>query len=359
MTDDGDGPRFRRPRPGREDGAHDGQVPEASASSSGPVDGGPATEAFSVMGETDDAAATRPFRWSLGAADLPDTEPTPVDPSLDGAPSLDAQPPTEAMAWETAVVPPVAPGGPVPRHPAPGTGAPTGQTGIDALFQPGQFRDFEATAVLPSEPRPAGATAVRPARTRPSLTSGQRSLLWAAGVLVAILVLIALFAIGRRLPAMFTASQPVETSTPTPTPTPEPVDPAAGPQAPGEYAWDQLRGGECLEPYESAWQEDYTVVDCGAPHAAQLVVRGTIPEEAAPGGTYPGFEQLAGQMNLLCTDPAVIDYRAAREYDDIVVEGAHAVTPEEWDEGSRDYFCFLKRSSGEPLTGTLAVPPRE
>ncbi|MFC0680435.1 hypothetical protein ACFFGH_21600 [Lysobacter korlensis] len=355
MTDDTDRPRRARRSAGAGDPARtetSAAVPIA-ATGAARQDEGPATEAFRWDAPAEDDA-TQAFRWDV---DGPDTDPAPVDPSLDGAPFPEGQPPTEAMAWETAVVPAVAPGGPVPRSPMPGTRPETGPTGIEALFQPGQFRDFETTAVLPQKTPPAGATAVRAARTRPSLTSAQRSLLWAAGILVAILVLIALFAIGRRLPAMFAAPQPVETSTPTPTPTPTPVDPAAGPVAPGGYAWDELRGGECLDPYESAWQEDYTVVECSGPHAAQLLVRGMFPDEVAPDGTYPGFEELAGQINLLCTDPSVIDYGAARQFDDIVVEGAHAVNAEEWDEGHQEYFCFLTRSGGDPLEGTLAVPP--
>ena len=394
MTDDTD-----RPRPDAPKGADDGAPTEAFRRRGRRGEDVPGAEAPRPGADADaDANATRASSWSLASDDAadqgdtpagswslgsddaatqafrwdPDADPAakaettpmdaapvdvaPVDLSLDGAPAQDGQPPTEAMTWETAVVPQVAPGGPLPRTTH---AAPTGPTGIDALFQPGSFRDFEPTAVLPREPRApraVGATAVRGARTRPSLTSGQRTLLWAAGVLVAILVLLALFAIGRRLPAMFAAAPaPVETVTPTPTPTPEPVDPAAGPLPPGEYAWDELRGGECLEPYESAWQEHYTVVDCGDPHAAQLLVRGEFPEDAAPDGAYPGFDELAGRINLLCTDPKDIDYDAAREFDDIVVEGAHAVTPEEWDEGHRDYFCFLTRSSGDPLTETLAV----
>lgn len=380
MTDDAD-----RPRPGTPDGADD--TPSVRfRSRRRERNEGPATEAFRWSPEAadaDDAATqahswnlggegddgTRPISWNLDSAGTQDSrpapvdpapvDPAPVDPSLAGPPAGDGQPPTEAMAWETAVVPEVSPGGPLPRN-FDRTRPPTGPTGIDTLFQPGHFRDFEPTAVLQREPQTAGATALRSARTRPSLTSGQRSLLWAAAVLVAILVLLALFAIGRRLPALFAAPPaPVATSTPTPTPTPEPVDPADGPQPAGEHAWDRLRGGECLEPYESAWQEEFTVVDCAEPHTAQLLVRAEFPEEAAPGGTYPGFDELAGRINLLCTDPKVIDYEAAREFEDILVEGAHAVTAEEWDEGHREYFCFLHRSGGDPLTGTLAVPQGE
>lgn len=359
MTDDADRPRAGTP--GAED---EGARPE-----------GPATQAYRWSPEAaaadyaeeavarssgwnlaDEDDATQAFRWQEDDAAAA-SEHRAAGTSSTEPPAVDAQAPTEAIPAGAAGGPAVPPGGPAPRDPE---GTHTAPTGIDALFRPGQFRDFEPTSVLPLEPRPVGATAIRKAGTRPSLTSGQRSLLWAAGVLVAVLVLLALFSIGRRLPALFAAPPaPVETATPTPTPTPEPVDPAAGPVQPGEYAWDELRGGECLEPYESAWQEDYTVVACDGPHAAQLLVRAEFPEDAAPSGAYPGFDELAGRINLLCTDPKAIDYGAAREYDDIVVEGAHAVTPEEWDEGHQDYFCFLRRSSGDPLTGTLAVPRKE
>jgi hypothetical protein len=353
-----------------------GEVAPTEALPTGGAAGGPhstsapdSTSAPGPASAADDGPATQVFAWDLESgwfADehetgQPDTEPTPVDPSLEGAPSFDPQPPTEAMSWETAVVPEVAAGGPVPRHPvspvagsADGTGG--SQSALDALFEPGQFRDFEPEPLVPRELPPGATAVIRAAHNRPSLTSGQRSLLWAACALVAILVLIALFAIGRRLPAMFAGPVPVETSAPTATPTKEPVDTTAGPLKPGEYAWDELRGGECLEPYVSAWEEDYTVVACDGPHGGQLVFRGQFSDEVAPDGAFPGFDELTAQINRLCTRPKVLDYGAAGKYDDIVVEGAHAVTAEDWDAGNTGYFCFLTRSGGDPLEGTLAVP---
>lgn len=348
MTDDADEVLpTRASRRWREREGPDEAPPEAPTQALQSAGDGPPTQAF-VRDVGLDAYG-----------DLPDTKPTPIDASIDGAPAADPQPPTEAMAWETAVVPQVAPGGPVPRHPmfsgdVTGQG-PSGPSALDALFEPGQFRDFEPSPIVPRELQ-AGATAVlRAARNRPSLTPAQRWLLWAAGVLVAILVLIALFAIGRRLPAMFAAPVPVQVTTPSPTPTEEPVDTTAGPVQPGEHAWDQLRGGECLDPYVSAWEEHYTVVDCGSPHAGQLLIRAQFPGETAPDGAFPGFDALTAQMNLLCTSPEAIDYAAAREYEDIVVEGAHAVTAEEWEDGHTEYFCFLTRSGGEPLDRTLVA----
>ena len=67
------------------------------------------------------------------------------------------------------------------------------------------------------------------------------------------------------------------------------------------HAWNTLFGGECIDPFESAWAEEFTVVDCAAPHAAQLVYRGDLPGDAA--APFPGEAEIASQMNLLCTAP--------------------------------------------------------
>lgn len=185
------------------------------------------------------------------------------------------------------------------------------------------------------------------------LSRGITLLLWIAGIVVAILLLIALFLIGTRIPGA-TAPMPTPTPTPTATPTPTPTALPVGPIEPGIHRWDALLGGECLDSFESAWQDEYTVVDCAAPHPAQLVVRGTFAD--APDAAYPGFEQLATRMNLLCTAPSVVNYSVAGAFTDIQVNASYAFEAEDWDAGNRTYFCFLSRSSGEPFTASIAVP---
>ena len=138
----------------------------------------------------------------------------------------------------------------------------------------------------------------------------------------------------------------------TPTPTP-PVEPA-GPQAAGVHAWNTLRGGECLQPYSSPWAEEFTVIDCATAHAAQLVYRGVL--NADPAAAYPGATTLAAQMNLLCNAPGVIDLNVAGEYPDAQVQGSYPATAEEWGAGDRFYYCFVSRSTGEPVTASLAGP---
>ncbi len=76
----------------------------------------------------------------------------------------------------------------------------------------------------------------------------------------------------------------------------------------------------------------------------------------AAAASYPGADALQAQINLLCTTPSVIDFAAASAYSDIQVLGSYPATAEQWAEGNRSYFCFVTRSSGEPITGSLAVP---
>ncbi|WP_150307592.1 hypothetical protein [Planctomonas psychrotolerans] len=186
--------------------------------------------------------------------------------------------------------------------------------------------------------------------------------------LAAVLALAALFFLGTRLsltgadsatpaaPGTSTAS-PTPTSTRTPTPTPTPTltaRPSPGaPVTPGIHAWDELGGGECIDPYPGPWAGEYTVVDCGLPHPAQLVTRAPFPTDA---DRYPGAETIAAQLCLLCSTPTVIG-PAAAAYPDLRIEGAYPATAEQWDVGQRDYFCFVTRANGEPLTGTLAAAP--
>jgi hypothetical protein len=116
------------------------------------------------------------------------------------------------------------------------------------------------------------------------------------------------------------------------------------------------------------WAETFTVVDCATPHQAQMVHRGTFPATAAAPSTatpapsstpsgYPGVPALQAQINLLCTAPGVIDLAVAGGYTDIQFQGAYAADAKEWDAGQHDYFCFVSRSSGQPLTNSVAGTP--
>ena len=242
-----------------------------------------------------------------------------------------------------------------PPHPADPDSA------IDALFGETQFREYEPGVLDPNE-RPFAARTAQldpdspdaPA-TRAGVSRTQKVLLWVAGGVVAVLALVALFFVGTRLPALLGPAPAIVISTPSSTPSPTSTVKPVGPVANGVHLWTALLGGECLDPYTNPWAEKFTVVDCTKPHPAQMVFRGTFDTTADP--SYPGAEKLQAQISLLCAAPGVINLAAAGAYSDIELQGSYAVNADEWAEGEHDYFCFVSRKAGQPLTGSVAVPP--
>jgi hypothetical protein len=146
-------------------------------------------------------------------------------------------------------------------------------------------------------------------------------------------------------------NSPEETAAPVETTAP---DLAGGPVAPGDYEWSELLGGECLQPFDSAWAEEFTVVECGAEHAAQLLLRGELSE--AESVAYPGEEALAAEVAALCSAPEVLNYEAAGVMADIEISSSYPANSTDWDTGNRAYFCFVDRTSGEAIPADLRVP---
>ena len=184
--------------------------------------------------------------------------------------------------------------------------------------------------------------------------------------LAAVFIVVLFFVLGRHLPWFDDSADVGPTSTPTasvtptptataestPTPTSESTA-ATGPLAAGVHPWTALRGGECLNPFGSPWDETFTVVDCASPHAAQLIARVSLNPD--PAAAYPGEAAITSQLNLACTAPTVLDFAAAAAYPDVQWQASYPVSDAQWAEGQRDYSCFISRSSGEPLTGSVQV----
>ncbi len=179
-----------------------------------------------------------------------------------------------------------------------------------------------------------------------------RTLIWIAGGLVVVLVLAGLFYLGTQLTGGGGGGTPSADGTPSASETPVAAPTAVQPV--GVHAWNTLFGGECVEPFGSVWDQEFTVVDCAAPHAAQLVYRGTLPDDAA--APFPGEEAVGAQMAALCTADGVIDIAAASANPGLQVQGSYPVTEEQWAAGERTFYCFANRSGGEPITGTLQGP---
>ncbi|MBC7590162.1 MAG: septum formation family protein, partial [Salinibacterium sp.] len=127
-----------------------------------------------------------------------------------------------------------------------------------------------------------------------------------------------------------------------------------GPVAVGDHSWDELLGGECLTVYESPWQETYTVVECAQDHPAQMLAKGVLADTADV--AYPGTADLQARTTLACTATTVIDFAAAGAFADIEVTASFPASAEQWDAGDRTYYCFVSRSGGGDLTGSIAVP---
>ncbi|TBN58067.1 hypothetical protein EYE40_12055 [Glaciihabitans arcticus] len=302
---------------------------------------GPATEAMPA--QEWEGPPTDPFPYHQPAP----WEPPPVDESLGGT--------SNALAAQ-----PIGLDAPV------GESVPGENTdAIEDLFGEGSFQEYEdAIVVLEGIPFPGKAVepaaapgalvapppTLLPAEPMPRL---QRNLLWAAGGLVAALALVAVFLGGVRLAPQFAAA-PEAPAVPSSAPTLAPE--SLGPLPAGVHAWSDLLGTECVEPYVSPWDKEFTVVDCSGPHTAQLVATGVFEDSILD--AYPGLEELQSRMGQLCSNATNVDYTAAKAYSDIQVSASYAADEQSWIDGDRNYFCFVSRSTGEPLTSSVAMPDR-
>ena len=361
---------------------------------------------------------TSPFDWGLGSASVPPAAmPTPVAPAapppllrapvpVPGVPAAVAPSPAAA---EPAITPPVRfpetyftsdsdddvdPASPI----APLIDLPVDSifvSPIDSLFGETQFKDYEGEPLVgplptglnpfagafaspsasasPSAATPTSANtsviegvaapvaapvaatvAAPPSEPGASFSKNQKLLFWLSGGVIALLVLAILFVIGTKIAAVPTPAASSKSATPKVVPSSSAAltPSATGPAAAGLHLWSDLRGGECVDPYSNPFDLRFTVVDCAAPHPAQMVFRGTFPGEATV--AYPGLDPLQSQITSLCTAPGVIDLAKAGAYSDIQFRASFAATTEEWTKGQHDYFCFVNRSGGEPITGSLA-----
>ena len=123
------------------------------------------------------------------------------------------------------------------------------------------------------------------------------------------------------------------------------------PVEPGAWAWDELRGGECISGFEGAFAEEFSVVACQTPHDAQLISAELLSNRAEE--PYPGVDEVAQLARESCDVTDVIDYNLATQFDDLIVDFSYPASDEQWAEGERGVYCFALRSSGGTLQGDL------
>jgi len=221
---------------------------------------------------------------------------------------------------------------------------------VDDIFGEDKFVEYDDQGLTPQSSTVVVRQRVA-APPRPPIPRGQMIALSIAGGLVAALALVALFLLGTRIGQ---TAAPVAAASATPTPAATAEVPVVGPVAPGTYQWNELAGGECLEPFASAWEQEYTVIECAKPHAAQLLTIGQFEDEASE--PYPDAEQLASRTAKACSTDAVIDFAAAKSVADLQVVVNFPATADEWDAGNRDYYCFATRAGDDALTASIAQP---
>lgn len=248
---------------------------------------------------------------------------------------------------------------PLPPLGAPRTkAAPPAATGttdpLDTLFRDDKFQEpsTEASASGSKKKKKSGTADAAPSNPwvqEPEVHRPHTVLLGIAGALTAILILLGAYLLGTNLGEQSAENTAAE-ATPTPTPTPTPR-PGTGPVDPGDYDWDDLRGGECVDPFFSAWEEEFTVVDCEDPHAAQVLLRGEFSDAAT--AAYPGTDALLAQAITECSSESVLDFAIAGQVNDIQISASVPATESSWEDGLREYYCFVARGSGEALPGDM------
>jgi Septum formation len=291
--------------------------------------------------------ATQPLSWDEFAA----SQQAPVLPdqvaSAHTPPVFEDQP-TEAYTvqpWQ-----PAATQATVPEQQLDGNYEPT--SAIDSLFGDQQFQAYEEVGVLKTvQSIPAAAVADSPREPRAPLSSSQKVLMGVAGGLIGVLILIGMFFLGQRI-GTAQAATPSASSTSGSTNVPTPAG-AGSPAAPGVRQWSVLQGGECIQPFSSAWAATFTVVDCTSDHDAEMVFKGKLPDSSASG--YPTTTQFQTELTGLCSAPTAINYATAKAVTDLQVSFSYPPTESKWLSGDRTYYCFVDRQSGGSLTGDLSV----
>lgn len=289
--------------------------------------------------------------WADFAATQAPSAPAPSAPTPAAAPSTSVDQPTEAYT--------VAPWQPAQTGAAASAVAdyhdqhnePT--SAIDSLFGDHQFQEYEEVGVLKGSQAPALPGSRADAREpRAPLATSQKALMGVAGGLIGVLILIGLFFLGERLGAANAAS-PTGSATAGSKSTPTSAG-SGGPAAPGVQPWTALQGGECIQPFTSAWAVTFTVVSCTNDHDAQMVFKGKLSSSDDPG--YPTTSQFQTQLTQLCSAPTAINYKAAAAVTDMQVSFSYPPTAQSWINGDRTYYCFIDRVSGGTLPGDLSVP---
>ena len=262
-----------------------------------------------------------------------------IQPSADAAPSVESTP-TEAIDIvdaPTVIAPTVEP-------------TPTSSVdGLDSLFGEDKFAAANTALIgapTPTVPlvAPTKGRGEKPAKEQKAPRTVAPATPVTYGIAIGLIVLLGIggFIAGSAIGGP--SAKPVATATAKPKP--------SAIRDPGKWAWNDLYGGECIDPFPGAWAEDFTVVSCNDPHAAQLVAVGDLAE--VTDGVFPGADSVAPKALEQCQKQGILNLETAGAYPNMRVSVAYAPTQKQWDAGNTSYYCFVSLEDGSPITGTVA-----
>lgn len=121
---------------------------------------------------------------------------------------------------------------------------------------------------------------------------------------------------------------------------------------PGTTPVTELAEGQCFDGLGDVTEDGFviavTVVDCAAPHEAELYATFTHPDAA----TYPGEEAVTSMADQGCVDR--FDSFAGISYARSTLEATYLFpTAVSWREGDRVIQCVLHSGDGQPLTESM------
>jgi len=126
-----------------------------------------------------------------------------------------------------------------------------------------------------------------------------------------------------------------------------------GPQFPGTWSWSDLRGGECVMPFVSEWEEEFAVVNCLTTHEAEFVRATLISTDAED--VYPGDDAIREFATNACARWEQDDLDRGERFDDLIVSPSYSLGLDAWQRGDRLVGCFVSRRDGGVFTDKLVV----
>jgi multidrug efflux pump subunit AcrB len=133
---------------------------------------------------------------------------------------------------------------------------------------------------------------------------------------------------------------------------------AVSPRETGNWSWDELNGGECIDydalpATENAFQDSYTVVACADPHDAQLVRVGDLRTDAGI-PVYPGDGLIGPFAGSACSKPGIIKASAKVAYPLLNTDIRYPTSQTQWNKGNTFYYCFAQTFPISDITGSVA-----